>query len=132
MFRFKQFNIDQSGCAMKINTDGVLLGAFSFAIEPKNILDVGTGTGVIALMLAQKFCDAQLEAVEIDAEAALTAEINFRNSAFAERLKVFPLSFERYFEQLVATKFDLIVSNPPFYIDSLNCQLLICSIPARL
>ena len=105
---------------MKINTDGVLLGAFSFAIEPKNILDVGTGTGVIALMLAQKFCDAQLEAVEIDAEAALTAEINFRNSAFAERLKVFPLSFERYFEQLVATKFDLIVSNPPFYIDSLK------------
>jgi len=120
MFRFKQFNVDQSDCAMKINTDGVLLGAMAFAIEPKNILDIGTGTGVIALMLAQKFANAQIDAVEIDADAAATAERNFKNSAFAENLKVFPLSFEHYFEQYPAKKYDLIVSNPPFFIDSLK------------
>ena len=60
MFRFKQFNVDQSGCAMKINTDGVLLGAMADADNPGAILDIGTGTGVIALMLAQRFSLAKL------------------------------------------------------------------------
>jgi tRNA1Val (adenine37-N6)-methyltransferase len=74
MFQFKQFSVDQSGCAMKINTDGVLLGAIADADRPATILDIGTGTGVIALMLAQRFTDAKIEAVEIDADAAQTAE----------------------------------------------------------
>jgi tRNA1Val (adenine37-N6)-methyltransferase len=120
MFRFKQFSVDQSGCAMKINTDGVLLGAMAAANEPKSILDIGTGTGVVALMLAQRYANAQIDAVEIDEGAAQTAGRNFENSPFTDRLKVFPSGFENYFEQFPKKKYDLIVSNPPFYIDSLK------------
>ena len=120
MFRFKQFGVDQSGCAMKINTDGVLLGAMAEADNPSNILDIGTGTGVIALMAAQRYATAEIDAVEIDEDAAQTAGLNFRNSPFTNKLTVFPLSFERYFEQFPERKYDLIVSNPPFYIDSLK------------
>jgi tRNA1Val (adenine37-N6)-methyltransferase len=120
MFRFKQFNIDQSGCAMKINTDGVLLGAIADANRPAAVLDIGTGTGVIALMLAQRFSTAKIDAVEVDAAAAQTAANNFKASTFADRLAVYPLDFERYFDEYAATKYDLVVSNPPFYIDSLK------------
>ncbi|HEY4194410.1 MAG TPA: methyltransferase [Mucilaginibacter sp.] len=120
IFRFKQFSVDQSGCAMKINTDGVLLGALAEAEQPKTILDIGAGTGVIALMLAQRFNEAQIDAVEIDPIAAQTATGNFANSSFAERLTVYPSSFEQFFEQHPDKKYDLIVSNPPFYINSLK------------
>lgn len=120
MFRFKQFSIDQSGCAMKINTDGVLLGALAEADDPGTILDIGTGTGVIALMLAQKFDKAKVDAVEIDTDAAQTAERNFKASPFADRLTIYSTSFESYFNQFPDKKYDLIISNPPFYIDSLK------------
>jgi tRNA1Val (adenine37-N6)-methyltransferase len=120
MFRFKQFTIDQSGCAMKINTDGVLLGAIAQADQPETILDIGTGTGVIALMLAQRYPNAMIDAVEIDAGAAKTAEGNFAGSVFADRLTLYPGSFEAYFEAHIDKKYDLIVSNPPFYINSLQ------------
>ena len=120
MFRFKQFTVDQSRCAMKINTDGVLLAAIVKAAKPKSILDIGTGTGVIALMLAQRYEAAQIDAVEIDEEAAKTAGMNFENSPFAGRMKVFPSGFQNYFEQFPERKYDLIVSNPPFHIDSLK------------
>jgi tRNA1Val (adenine37-N6)-methyltransferase len=120
MFRFKQFSVDQTGCAMKINTDGVLLGAVANADNPQNILDIGTGTGVIALMLAQKFASARIDAVEIDRPAAQTAERNFANSPFAERLTLFPKSFEEYLNAYPDKKFELIVSNSPFHINSLN------------
>jgi tRNA1Val (adenine37-N6)-methyltransferase len=120
MFQFKQFSVDQSGCAMKINTDGVLLGAIADADNPATILDIGTGTGVIALMLAQRFTNAKIDAVEIDMDAAQTAERNFKASPFADRLSVHAFSSESYFEQFPERKYDLIVSNPPFYIDSLK------------
>ncbi len=120
MFRFKQFNVDQSGCAMKINTDGVLLGALVEAKRPLNILDIGTGTGVIALMLAQRFPLAKIDAVDLDEKAAVTAAYNFANSPFADRLSAYPLSFEQYFDLNPAIAYDLIVSNPPFYINSLK------------
>ena len=120
IFRFKQFNVDQSGCAMKINTDGVLLGALAEADQPKNILDIGTGTGVIALMLAQRFNDALIDAVEIDPVAAKTAEKNFTGSPFSERLNIYPVGFEQFFEQQPDKKYDLIISNPPFFINSLK------------
>jgi tRNA1Val (adenine37-N6)-methyltransferase len=120
MFRFKQFSVDQNGCAMKINTDGVLLGAFAEADEPKNILDIGTGTGVIALMLAQRFTSAQIDAVEIDIFAAKTAGKNFENSPFADRLKIFETDFQNYFRNHYKQKYDLIVSNPPFHLNSLK------------
>jgi len=120
MFQFKQFSVDQSGCAMKINTDGVLLGAITEANQPAAILDIGTGTGVIALMLAQRFTKAKVDAVEIDADAAKTAERNFKVSPFTDHLTLYALGFEKYFDQFPEKKYDLIVSNPPFYIASLK------------
>jgi tRNA1Val (adenine37-N6)-methyltransferase len=120
MFHFKQFSVDQSGCAMKINTDGVLLGVLVDADQPKTILDIGTGTGVIALMLAQRFNDARIDAVEIDPVAAQTAERNFADSPFSERLSIYPVGFEQFVEQNLNKKYDLIISNPPFFINSLK------------
>jgi len=120
MFQFKQFSVDQTGCAMKINTDGVLLGALAGTAEYSTILDIGTGTGVIALMLAQRFTYARIDAVEIDESAAITAENNFKGSPFADRLTLFPAGFEDFFGSYPDKKYDLIVSNPPFYINSLQ------------
>lgn len=120
IFKFKQFDVDQSGCAMKINTDGVLLGALAEANRPLTILDIGTGTGVIALMLAQRFRDAKIDAVEIDQSAAETAGQNFQNSPFADRLTLYPSGFAEFFDRYPEKKYDLIVSNPPFYINSLK------------
>lgn len=120
IFRFKRFDVDQSGCAMKINTDGVLLGALADADDPRTILDIGTGTGVIALMLAQRFTNANIDAVEIDQSAAETAKRNFQNSTFSDRLTVYPSGFAAFFEQYPDRKYDLIISNPPFYINSLK------------
>lgn len=117
VFRFKQFEVDQGTCAMKINTDGVLLGGSTFFSEARRILDVGTGTGVIALMLAQSHPHAYIDAVEIDDAAYLQAKINFQNSPFAARLQVFPGSFA---DMKPPGLYDLIVSNPPFYTNSLQ------------
>ncbi|MBD1365868.1 methyltransferase [Mucilaginibacter sp. ZT4R22] len=105
---------------MKVNTDGVLLGALANASAPKTILDIGTGTGVIALMLAQRFQNAIIDAVEIDEAAANTAEENFKRSKFANRLQLFSLGFDAYFETNPEKKYDLIVSNPPFFLNSLT------------
>ncbi|GAB3904805.1 tRNA1(Val) (adenine(37)-N6)-methyltransferase [Mucilaginibacter boryungensis] len=120
LFHFKQFSIDQSGCAMKINTDGVLLGALAEVNKPQAILDIGTGTGVIALMLTQRFPEAKIDAVEIDETAAKTAASNFAKSQFVNRLTLFPSSFEQFFEANDDKHYNLIVSNPPFYINSLH------------
>jgi len=120
IFRFKQFNVDQTGCAMKINTDGVLLGTIADAESPYSILDIGTGTGVIALMLAQRFANARVDAVEIDNVAAKTATANFANSVFNDRLTVFPTDIQTFFDEHTDNKYDLIVSNPPFFINSLE------------
>lgn len=119
MFRFKQFNVDQTNCAMKINTDGVLIGALADADQPKTILDIGTGTGVVALMLAQRFPEAKIDAVEIDEQAATTAGQNFVNSIFADRLNLHTGDFGVFIKEQPQKKYDLIVSNPPFYINSL-------------
>lgn len=105
---------------MKINTDGVLLGAIANYNNPQKILDIGTGTGVIALMLAQKYNNARIDAVEIDALAAETAGRNFQNSAFKSQLYIHPVGINDYFDLHPNEKFDLIVSNPPFYINSLK------------
>lgn len=117
VFKFKKFEVNQSGCAMKINTDGVLLGAIAKQEGAKQILDIGTGTGVIAMMLAQRFPTAQVEAVEIDELAAVTAKANFRDSAFAANCKVFHSDFSNY-ESL--KRFDLVVSNPPYFVNDLK------------
>ena len=120
IFRFKQFEVDQSGCAMKINTDGSILGALAGQQNPTSILDIGTGTGVIALMLAQRFQEAHVNAVEIETTAAATAERNFQKSVFSNRLKLFPVAFQEFLTQNTENKYDLVVSNPPFFLDSLK------------
>lgn len=117
IFRFKEFEVNQQGCAMKINTDGVLLGATVDANNPTRILDIGTGTGVIAMMLAQRFPDAQVDAVEIDEEAYKTSLKNFQNSPFQARIQGYFGSFE---EMQSSVPYDIIVSNPPFYTNSLH------------
>lgn len=117
IFRFKEFEVNQQGCAMKINTDGVLLGATVAANNPTRILDIGTGTGVIAMMLAQRFPDAQVDAVEIDEEAFKRSKDNFQNSPFQARIRGYFGSFE---EMQSTVPYDLIVSNPPFYTNSLH------------
>jgi tRNA1Val (adenine37-N6)-methyltransferase len=116
IFKFKQFDVDQSGCAMKVNTDGVLLGALATANNPQSIVDIGTGTGVIALMLAQRFLKAHIDAIEIDEYAAKTAGQNFKGAAFTDRLNII---HEDFAAVASSKKYDLIVSNPPFFLDSL-------------
>lgn len=105
---------------MKVNTDGVLLGALVEAYKAATVLDIGTGTGVVALMLAQRFPQAQIDTVELDETAAQTAQLNFKESPFADRLKLHSQSFQQYFKDHSYKSYDLIVSNPPFYIHSLQ------------
>ena len=115
-FRFKQFAVEQDDVAMKVGTDGVLLGAWADCEGAKRILDIGTGTGVIALQMAQRNAEAQIHAVEIDEAAAKRARANFDNSSWAERLNVEQTAVQEFYP---AEKFDLIVSNPPYFVDSL-------------
>jgi Predicted O-methyltransferase len=117
IFKFKQFEVNQAGCAMKINTDGVLLGAIVKKNDAKQILDIGTGTGVIALMLAQRFPNSLVDAVEIDESAALTAAANFSNSDFSARVKAHHCAIALYHTDV---KYDLIVSNPPYFVNDLK------------
>jgi tRNA1Val (adenine37-N6)-methyltransferase len=116
-FKFKQFEVDQTDCAMRINTDGVLLGAVASKTNPCRILDIGTGTGVIALMLAQRFPEAFVDAVEIDGLAAQSAARNAENSLFSKRLRVLHTAIEDYNS---AVPYDLIVSNPPYFVNDLK------------
>lgn len=117
-FRFKQFVIKQESAAMKVGTDGVLLGAWADVVNVNSVLDIGTGSGVIALMIAQR-CKAQIQAVEIDHESALQAKYNFDNSPWSNRLSVETSSLQE-FQIQHSTKYDLIVSNPPYFNKSLK------------
>ena len=117
IFQFKQFSVNQDNCAMRINTDGVLLGALARTENPSRILDIGTGTGVIAMMVAQQYQQAHIFAVEIDPLAAQKANENFDNSPFSARLS---LIHGDIFHYQASAPFDLIISNPPFYTNSLH------------
>ena len=116
-FKFKQFSILQDRCAMKIGTDGVLLGAWTSLVHhPFSILDIGTGTGVIALMLAQRSDAELIDALEIDEDAYEQAVENFENSEWGDRLFCYHAAFDEFVEEMQdEDKYDLIVSNPPFY-----------------
>ncbi len=120
VFRFKEFVVDQENCPMKINTDGVLLGALTEFSQGNTILDIGTGTGVIALMMAQRFPEAFIDAVDIDFHASEKAAFNFEQSLFHQRLKVHHHSFQEFFMLNPTARFDLIITNPPFFINSLK------------
>jgi len=114
-FIFKKFSINQGNCAMKVGTDAVLLGAWT-SIEhcPKSILDIGSGTGIIALMLAQRSHAETIDAIEIDGGAFEQCVENFENSPWKDRLFCYHASLLE-FTQEIDIKYDLIVSNPPFY-----------------
>ncbi|HJS00096.1 MAG TPA: methyltransferase [Flavobacterium sp.] len=114
-FQFKQFLIEQDRCAMKVGTDSVLLGSWTpINNNPYSILDIGAGTGIIALMLAQRSHAEQIDALEIDEEAYEQAVDNFENSPWDDRLFCFHAGLDEFIEE-PEDEYDLIVSNPPFY-----------------
>lgn len=117
-FAFKQFIIKQDKCAMKVGTDAVLLGAWVLPNGSKHILDIGTGTGVIALMLAQK-TQARIDAIDIDEEAFLQAKQNALDSKFASQITVIRISLQQY-SKTTTQKYNLIVTNPPYFEQSLK------------
>jgi len=119
-FQFKQFIIRQDKTAMKVGTDSVLLGAWADVSGCTRILDIGTGTGLIALMLAQR-CNAMIDAVEIDTDAARQAEENVKESPWPGRIALYHSSF-RDFSIASVEKYDLVICNPPFFGSSLKAK----------
>lgn len=111
-FSFKQFNINQSEKVFRIGTDAVLLGALAGVFGKQNILEIGTGTGIISLMLAQRNSEASITAIDINLEAVGLARENFENAPFKERLKAFEKDFKTFDN---SDKFDFVVSNPPYF-----------------
>lgn len=112
LFRFKRFSVKNSNAAMKVGTDGVLLGAWTDLAEAGRVLDVGTGTGLVALMMAQRSPDALFTAIEIDLPAVEEARFNVEMSPWRDRIEVVAADFLDYAPE---DSFDLIVSNPPFF-----------------
>lgn len=116
VFRFKQFAVLNDHTAMKVGTDGVLLGAWCPVEDSRCVLDVGTGCGVIALMVAQRNASAVIDAIDIDHDAVEEARKNFANSPWGDRLAAHECDFNTWDPTV---QYDLIVSNPPFFTDSL-------------
>lgn len=117
-FQFKQFTVHQEKCAMKVSTEACILGAWAKAHNPNRILDIGAGTGLLSLMLAQRYeCD--LDAVELDKQAAQQAEENTEDSTWSDRINVYSTSIQK-FAKSTKRKYDLIVCNPPFFQGSLK------------
>lgn len=119
-FRFKQFEIRQDRCAMKVGTDGVLIGAWAEVSGARAVLDAGCGTGLISLMVAQRNGESRIDAVEIDQDAAEQAKENVKRSAWAERINVVNVDVRQWCET-VQTRYDLVISNPPYFSNSLGC-----------
>lgn len=119
-FKFKQFTIEQDRCAMKIGTDGVLLGAWtSLKNNPEAILDIGAGTGIVALMLAQRSYAEAIDAIEIDENAYEQCVENFEASVWADRLFCYHAGLDEFVTE-IDDKYDLIVSNPPFFSEEVS------------
>lgn len=113
-FQFKQFSIEQNLCAMKVGTDGVLLGAWT-TIPGGLVLDIGTGTGVISLMLAQRNANSIIHAIDIDKNAFLQSKSNFESSPWSNRIKACHSSLQNFKPN---HNYQQIVSNPPFFVNS--------------
>jgi len=115
-FQFKQFNVNQDRCAMKIGSDGVLLGAWCPTDNQTfSVLDIGAGTGVLSLMLAQRSNAEQIDAIEIDENAFEQCVENFENSPWNNRLYCYHAALDEFVEEMEDQEYDLIISNPPFY-----------------
>lgn len=120
IFRFKEFEIHQEKCAMKIGTDGVLLGAWaSLAHQPASVLDIGAGTGVIALMMAQRSNAELIDALEIEPNAFEQCVENFERSPWGDRLFCYHAGFDEFVEEM-DEDYDLIISNPPFFHENVQ------------
>ena len=121
-FTFKQFHINQDSCAMKVGTDGILLGTWVDVKHCKNILDMGSGTGLLALMLAQRTEEnSQIQAVELDPIAAKQAQDNINNSVWKNRIQLIQTDIQ-HFLQTTEQTFDLIVANPPYFEQGIACK----------
>ena len=117
IFNFKQFHVNQERCAMKIGTDGVLLGAWTPLINnPNTILDIGAGTGILSLMLAQRSNATQIDAIEIDEGAYEQCVENFEASPWGDQLFCFHAGLDEFVDE-PEDEYDLIISNPPFYAE---------------
>ena len=112
VFKFKKFSIVQSKSAMKVGTDGVLLGSWVNCQSAEKILDIGAGTGLISLMLAQRNNECNITAVEIDKETSEEANININNSKWRDRISIINININNF---ITSDKFDFIVSNPPYF-----------------
>lgn len=117
-FAFKKFTVYHDRCAMKVGTDGVLLGAWADLSESRRILDVGTGTGLIALMMAQRCPEASITAIDVDEEAVEQAKDNINASPWSDRIQAEKQDVCCYHPDVC---FDTIVSNPPYFVNSLRC-----------
>ncbi|QNK33595.1 methyltransferase [Serratia sp. JUb9] len=121
-FTFKQFFVAHDRCAMKVGTDGVLLGAWAPVTAVRRVLDIGCGSGLIALMLAQRTADdVQIDAVELDAAAAAQAHDNAEASPWASRIRIYEQDIQQFTGQRTAS-YDLIVSNPPYFAPAVACR----------
>jgi len=116
-FHFKEFIVHQNHSVLKVGTDAMILGAFAKANAPTTILDIGSGTGVLALMMAQKFADARITALDLDAETLIDCQQNIMQSPWAQRMTWLHVDFLTFH---TSNKFDLIICNPPFYEQSLR------------
>lgn len=114
IFRFKEFVVDQTHAAMKVGTDAVILGSWTDVVDAESILDIGTGTGILALMLAQRSNASTIDAVEIDEVAFEEAVSNFENSLWGDRLFCYHASIQEFAEEM-DEKYDLIICNPPYF-----------------
>jgi tRNA1Val (adenine37-N6)-methyltransferase len=124
-FKFKEFKIHQNKTAMKVGTDGVLLGAWSSIKNyPDTILDIGSGTGIISLMLAQRADAMTIDAVEVDENAYEQTVENFEQSDWSDRLYCYNATFQEFADEIAEENetYDLIVSNPPFYNDEFETE----------
>lgn len=121
MFQFKQFTVYQEHCAMKVGTDSVLLGAWTDCTNAQRILDIGTGTGLLALMLAQR-CSAHIVGIDIDQSAVTQAKENIAKSAWENRITIFHSSFQD-FCTTEKNSYDCIISNPPYFENALKSPL---------
>lgn len=120
-FKFKQFTVYQDLCGMKVSTDACIQGAWSpLPNTCKNILDIGTGTGILSLMLAQRNQNAIIDAIEIDESAANQAEINFQGSKWSNRINLFHSDIKEFYSPKY---YDYVICNPPFFINSLKSNL---------